>query len=247
MTMILLNFIINLIKKLVLFKKNIYYYNKMIKINNTKNIDNFIPLGEECYTSQSIDSKFNSNINLRNFAFPFDYVGHTYIESIFDKIINMVETRYLISKEDIEIKLFGDKYFFSDKKYNLHYWHDFSHSQMEDFTEGEWNIFLEKYQRRYERFLQNLESGKKILFLSVNHFDNIYNGVYKKESLIKLYLYLKTINKNIQFLGINFDNNSFDLDDLHHVKIDFLQNDSFEESKNNFQEELYKFIKNYKL
>jgi len=45
-----------------------------------KSYDWIIPLGEECYTCESIDSKFNTDI--RKLGFPFDYVGHTFIESI---------------------------------------------------------------------------------------------------------------------------------------------------------------------
>ena len=206
-----------------------------MELINIKNVEIIIPLGEECYTSQSIDSKFNSNINLRTCAFPFDYVGHTYIETLYEKIKNMVETRHLISNEDIEIKLFGDKYFFSDKIYKLHYWHDTNYSNKEDFRPEDWTNFIEKYQRRYERLLEKIESGEKILFLSVNHFDNIYSSIYKKDSLIKLYSYLKGINKNIEFLAINYHDSSFKFEDLHHIKLDFLKQDSFEESKNNFQ------------
>ena len=39
------------------------------------NFNYIIPLGEECYTSQSIDKKFN--IDLRKVSLPFDYVGGT--------------------------------------------------------------------------------------------------------------------------------------------------------------------------
>lgn len=213
-----------------------------MELINIKNIKIIIPLGEECYTSQSIDSKFNSNINLRTSAFPFDYVGHTYIETILKKIKNMIETRNLISKDDVEIKLFGDKYFFSDKIYNLHYWHDTSYSNKVEFKEEDWNNFIEKYQRRYERLLIKIESGEKILFLSVNHFDNIYSSIYKKDDLIKLYSYLKDLNKNIELLAINYHDTNFQLGDLNHVKLDFLKLDSFEESKNNFQTILNNYI-----
>ena len=59
----------------------------MIKFEN-KLYNICIPLGEECYTCESIDKKFNKNIRLC--AFPFDYVGHTFIENIIDlnSIIN---------------------------------------------------------------------------------------------------------------------------------------------------------------
>ena len=154
----------------------------------------------------------------------------------------MIETTHLISKEDIEIKLFGDKYFFSDKNYSLHYWHDTAYSNKDEFKEEDWTNFIEKYQRRYERLLEKIESGKKILFLSVNHFDNIYSSIYKKDSLIKLYSYLKDLNKNIVFLAINYDDSSFKFKDLHHIKLDYEKNGSFEESKNNFQTILNNYI-----
>ena len=46
-----------------------------------------IPFGEECYNCQSLDAKFSKN-NLRKCAFPFDYVGHTYVESIHNNIFD---------------------------------------------------------------------------------------------------------------------------------------------------------------
>jgi hypothetical protein len=58
----------------------------MIELNFKHIFNEIIPLGEECYTCQSIDSKFNSYLNVRKNAYPFDYVGHTFIESILQKI-----------------------------------------------------------------------------------------------------------------------------------------------------------------
>jgi len=205
-------------------------------------IDIIIPLGEECYTSQSIDCKFNISQNLRSFAFPFDYVGHTFIEVLHKKLEDMITTKKTIENNDFEIKLFGDKYFFSDSKYKLHYWHDVTHSNKEDFTESEIDSFVEKYKRRYERLVSYVESGKKILFLSVNHFDNIYNEIYKKESLIKLYSYLNSLNSNIFFLAINYDKDNFEYKNLYHINLDFNKYQSFEESKNDFQKLLYKYV-----
>jgi|LakMenEpi03Aug12_release.lakeMendotaPanAssembly.Ray.scaffolds.fasta_scaffold553032_2 hypothetical protein len=45
-----------------------------------------IPLGEECYCAGSIDNKFNSLLNIRKEAYPFDYVGHVFIESILKRL-----------------------------------------------------------------------------------------------------------------------------------------------------------------
>ena len=75
---------------------------------NTINLNNYnyiIPFGEECYTCESIDVKFNNN-KLRNFAFPFDYVGHTFIETLTSKLKNIMEPEYLLSIADVDIKLF---------------------------------------------------------------------------------------------------------------------------------------------
>ena len=50
---------------------------------NLSQYDSVVPLGEECYTCSSIDIKFNNEATtLRKCAFPFDYVGHVFIESI---------------------------------------------------------------------------------------------------------------------------------------------------------------------
>ena len=76
----------------------------------------------------------------------------------------------------------------------------------------------------------------------MNYFDNIYNEIYKKESLIKLYSYLNSLNSNIFFLGINYDKDNFEYKNLYHINLDFNKYQSFEESKNDFQKKLYKYI-----
>jgi hypothetical protein len=209
----------------------------MIKFEN-KLYNICIPLGEECYTCESIDKKFNKNIRLC--AFPFDYVGHTFIENINNYIKNDI---YRITMEDIDIKLFGDNYFYVDKKYGFKYWHDTSYKTLIEFTDNKNNEFIEKYNRRYIRFFENIkDNNKSILYISVNHFDNIYNDIYKKDKLIDLYNTLYNINNNITFIAFNFDQYDFSHKNLIHFNLHYNKNKNFQESKENFMQKLFEKI-----
>ena len=69
----------------------------MIKYDS-KIFKEIIPMGEECYTSGSIDVKLNTNCYIRTSSFPYDYVGHTYIE----KISECIDKNYVMSINDIK-------------------------------------------------------------------------------------------------------------------------------------------------
>ena len=192
-----------------------------------------IPLGEECYTCESIDSKFNKH-GLRYEAYPFDYVGHTFIKSITNKIKNGLD----LKESDISIQLFGDNYFYVDTIYGFNYWHDTTHKTIEEFTPSELNEFLDKYNRRYTRLRNKL--NKKVLFLSVNHFDKIFNGTYDKESIIELAKHLNgnnlfAINYLDPLENCNFKNITF-------VNLHVNKNVTFERSKLEFKKTLYEFV-----
>lgn len=201
---------------------------------------NIVPFGEECYTCESIDKKFNKD--LRNVAFPFDYVGHTFIESLTKKIYNLMFNDERLTDENIEIKLFGNDYFFIDNKYNFNYWHDTTHKNINEFAQNEIYEFIEKYNRRYDRLKTLLNSSEKILIISVNHYDNIYNKKYKKNELHELYNILKHINNNISLLAFNYDDNNFAFENLNHIVLNINYNLNFEESKKLFQIELFNYI-----
>lgn len=200
-----------------------------------------IPIGEECYTSGSIDAKFNS-VSMRKCAFPFDYVGHVFIEKITLKCKELL-TGYDSLPTNLEIKQFGDKYFFSDSKYGFHYWHDTTYPQAELFTIEEKTIFLDKYSRRYERFIGAICTDEPVLFISVNHFDNIYKEVFKKAALLELYELLYSYNPHIKFLAVNYDSANFTHKTLEHVILPCDKTLVFEESKVKFTESLNKFMK----
>lgn len=209
----------------------------MFNFNNYKYI---IPFGEECYTCESIDSKFNNN-KLRNNAFPFDYVGHTFIETLLLKLVN-IDTDFKISQSDIELKQFGNNYYYIDTKYQLYYWHDTTHENKEDFTIDELNIFIDKYNRRYDRLNKILRNEKDILIISVNHFDNIYKNIHKKDTIISLYEELHKINKNITVLTFNYDDHNYKMDKLIHVTLQVNKNIPFDESKLLFKKTLFDYF-----
>ena len=214
---------------------------------NLNNYDYIIPFGEECYTCESIDAKFNNN-KLRNCSFPFDYVGHTFIETLTSKVKNIMEPEYLLSVADVDIKLFDKNYFYIDKKYNLYYWHDTTHTNLNEFTDDELFLFLEKYNRRYDRLKSVLlNNNKKILLISVNHFDNIYSNIYKKKELFELYEVVQKINKNISLLAFNYDETNYNFDNLYNINLDINYSVPFEKSKILFKKTLFNYFVNHEI
>jgi hypothetical protein len=207
-----------------------------------------IPLGEECYTCQSIDGKFSNSI--RQQGFPFDYVGHTFVEKIYDNFLDLLANPYdfKINKNDFDITQFGDKYYFVHKKYGFKYWHDTS-SDTNKFEASEVNAFMDKYSRRYKRLYDILQS-KTItpIFLSVNHFDNIYNKITKPAEIYKLYELLYSYNKNVKFIAINYGSEIINTNgsNLSVINLPVNYNLPFSESKAKFTETLYDCVKNWK-
>ena len=242
----------------------------LYNMNNMNNM-HIIPLGEECYTCQSIDSKFSNS--LRKNAYPFDYVGHTYIEKIYDNLLDLFKDKIYLNKNDFDMQLFNKKYYFVHKKYGFKYWHDIS-SDNSNLTEDEMNLFFDKYNRRYKRLydiIHNSEAFRSasederlnsetlvnefektnvvsqmtadsIIFLSVNHFDNIYNKITKQNEIIKLYNLLQSINKNITFLAINYGKDDGHSSNLKFINLPVDTNLCFTKSKELFTSKLYEYV-----
>ena len=207
------------------------------KENNTSYND-IIPLGEECYTCMCIDKKFNGNNEYRHQSYPFDYVGHTFVKNIYDKL----STNTIVS--NIIIKQFGEKYFYYDEEYGFCYWHDTYYTKKNDFLEQDYNNFSNKYNKRYERLYKKINSNEKIIYLSIQHFDKIFNNNYNNfEDVYKLYKYLNKNNENILFLCINYTNKDIIENNFNHFFINYDKNvNNFNESKKNFETELHKKI-----
>lgn len=205
--------------------------------------DYIIPMGEECYTCGSIDSKFN-DVSVRKCAFPFDYVGHVFIEQITQKCKVLLSDNKS-DPDNLEIKLFGENYFFSDTSYGFHYWHDTTHTDVASFTPQEKEEFVEKYKRRYERLAAAIRSKRPVLCISVNHYDNIFRGMYKAESLMALYELLYSYNPLLKFLAINYGPDSYTYGNLKHVALPCDRGMPFAESKAAFTSSLNAYMRGY--
>lgn len=205
--------------------------------------DIVIPFGEECYTAQSIDSKFSLS-KIRKCSLPFDYVGHTYVETIYDNLVDLLNLNINnCHKDNYCLKLFGDKYFMYHKKYEFKYWHDIYTYDKTIKIDNEINTFIEKYNRRYERLKYYLKNCNNIKILSVNHFDNIFNQIFKQNTIYKLFNLLKSHNNNIKFIAVNFGEDLYNIQDLQFVNLPVNLNLSFVESKQEFTKKLYDFTK----
>jgi hypothetical protein len=195
-------------------------------------VDAIIPLGEECCTSQMLDPKFNT-AGVRKEAFPFDYVGHTYVE----RILETLNTDLTELPLDVHIAKCGDDYFYQDKQFGFYYWHDTTHKLPTDFTEGEYIAFVDKYRRRYTRMNQYIDSRKPILCICVQHYDKTYTSEIRHTSIELLYDQLKRRNPNLHMIAFNFGSEkSHDM--LEYINLPVDHTLPFDTSKQAYQKEL---------
>jgi len=194
-----------------------------------------IPLGEECITCQSIDPKFSNN-NMRNCAFPFDYVAGSGLKQIYNNLYNLlINNEGPLTELDfttIQVPHVDNKYYFISKKYGYIYWHDIG-STDNIFSSNDINDFISKYNRRYERLINIIKTSNDISFFSVDIFENTYNTekIDKKEDVLKLYNFLYEINNNIKFYAINYTEENSIHNTLHFVNLNVNRELPFMESK----------------
>ena len=85
-------------------------------------------------------------------------------------------------------------------------------------------------------------SQESILFLTVNHFDNIYNKITKKNDIINLYNLLYSLNNNIKMIGVNYTDENFIYDNLQCVHFEINRDVEFIKSKELFTDKLYHYV-----
>ena len=101
-------------------------------------------------------------MSLRNLAYPFDYVGHIFIDSI----LNKIEKEELLVVTMLEIlDVNNEQYFFTDKYYDFRYWHDKTFINKNDIIDKDYIDFITKFNRRYKRLYDDINSNKNILFI----------------------------------------------------------------------------------
>ena len=164
-----------------------------------KNFINFnyiIPLGEECYTSQSIDKKFN--IDLRKVSLPFDYVGGTMINRICSILISIYNNTFSITPEDYFFRksVYDGKEVLCDKFGFEHYHIDYIKYDDDTTTESDrTSYYINKMIERWEKFISILKNNNNnILFYTVSHFNYAYNNGKRWDS--NKYILLPTLPKN---------------------------------------------------
>ncbi len=208
----------------------------------------FIPLGEECYCCQSIDGKISNN-HLRQCGFPFDYVAGTAIEILYNNLYNLlINNEGPLVETDFNTKYFcsnTQKHYFTNTKYGFIYWHDIG-SVDGNFAEEEKCNFINKYNRRYERLVNTIKMSNSITFLSVSNFNNVYNKIYKRDAILKLYNFLYSINNNIKFIAINYSDENSMYNTLQFVNLPVNIEIPFSESKDQFSRSLFAYMSTVK-
>ena len=232
------------------------------------NFSYIIPLGEECYTSQSIDKKFN--IDLRKVALPFDYVAGTKIDTICDILTSIHNNTFSITPKD---------YFFKENilcdKFGFEHVHiDYVKYDEANTENDKVSSYINKMIERWARFISILKNkNNNILFYTVSHFGYVFNKekiwdsktyqilptlpkdttivikpieegsrfVYdgRVHFLFELQNILKKFNPKNQILAVNYCNQDFKFKNITHKYL------LCENEKNDFIKDLYNFINSY--
>jgi len=151
-----------------------------------------------------------------------------------------------LTETDLNTKYFEgfDRHYFTNNKYGFAYWHDVG-SIDGNFTKYETNEFVSKYNRRYERLIEAIKTSNSITFLSVAHFHCVYNKIYRKDEILRLYNFLYSINNNTKFVAINYSNENMIYNNLQFFNLNVNTEIPQSESKDQFTKILYEFISNF--
>lgn len=178
-----------------------------------------IPFGEECLTSMIIDSKFKI-LSIREVALPFDYVGHSFLKNIIKLISNkkyvLDKNCFILQKKPEHID--DNKYYFVDKNYGFCYWHEKSYLH-NNINNTDLTNIITKFNKRYQRLFQILNSDEQKIILSINHYSKQYNNEFSKDFIISQKKELDKYLKNYKFITINYSKETFIHDNLYHYYI----------------------------
>ena len=160
---------------------------------NYSSFDYIIPFGEECYTCQSIDKKFN--IDFRKVSLPFDYVGGTMINRICPILTSIYDNTFSIAPEDYFFRNINGKEVLCDKFGFEHYHVDYVKYDETVIEIDRISYYINKMIERWERFISILTNkNNNILFYTVSHFNYAWNEGKRWDS--NKYPLLPTLPKN---------------------------------------------------
>ena len=158
--------------------------------------------GPACAVATSIKKYFYNN-NYETNMFDFLEVSlESIIKVLTIKNNNLNIEDYLSNNYDIIENKDGNNSVFFNNFDKLISHHDLILNYNEDI----FNIFIEKYKRRYNRLINHILNENKIFFIRF--------GEEKKESIINFINYVKNININLEvyFINLYFDENNKKID-----------------------------------
>lgn len=166
----------------------------------------YIPLGNSCSIAYNLRL-----LDLRNLAFPFDWVRvtnfnniTTLLENEFEDFLNLDTFEFKEISDKFEVNGNNKSYIYSNNYCT--FYHDF-----DDYIENiNIDTFLEKYNRRIKRFLDCIKSKNHLTFIREE---------YGKVKLCKINKFIKAIqeiNPTLNFKLVIITNNK-NLEDIDNV------------------------------
>ena len=166
----------------------------------------YIPLGNSCSIAYNLRL-----LDLRNLAFPFDWVRVTNLNNITTLLENEFED--FLNLDTFQFKEISDKFEINGRNKSYVYSNNYCtfYHEFDDYIEKiNTDTFLEKYNRRINRFLDCIKSKNHITFIREE---------YGKVKLCKINKFIKAIqimNPTLKFKLIIITNNK-NLEDIDNV------------------------------
>jgi hypothetical protein len=121
-------------------------------------MSNIIPIGEDCSVALLL-----KELEIRKASYPFDWITCSFSSAI--NLINNNFEDFINPMYLVRDKRETHQHVFHNILYNIGFFHDFN--QMDELEE-QCTAVKQKYDRRIERFYENLRNGCTLLRLSTN-------------------------------------------------------------------------------
>lgn len=168
-----------------------------------KEYDIIYSIGQDCACAT-----YMKQARIRDCSGPFDWLTKSNFEKRMKLILD--DFNNFLNQEDLKTmpkptQFPADKNntYYENIRTGLYFWHDFPADK--DF-ETAYPLVKEKYDRRINRFIENIRTKEKVLLIYFSHY-SINNDELIKELCDKV---CKKYNKNIDFLIIEYDETKTD-------------------------------------
>ena len=166
----------------------------------------YVSLGSTCCIAQQL-----KNHNLRNAAYPFDWLRICNLNNV----IKLLENKFkdFLELEDMKFIEFSDRFLVDGNSGSYIYknkycgfYHDFS----EKIYESNYNSFRDKYNRRINRLFQLLNSNNEIIFIreelreiKISKFYKLIDTIKKINPKLNFKIIVITNDKKCENLDVN--------------------------------------------